>query len=259
MKLIETKIEGFIAEVIINNAEKRNSLSTALLQDFITALDFVEESGVRIIIIRATKGSKVWSSGFNIEELPLPGIDPVPYNHPLEKLIRRMQDVKVPMIAMIEGSVWGGACDLALTCDILVGTKQSTFAITPAKIGVPYNSLGIQRILNRLQPNIAKELFFTAKPISAERAYQLGILNHLVEIEHLEEFTNNMAKVISENSPISIEVIKKQIDTLSRSKPVAVETLFQIDELRQKAYNSDDYLEGKKAFDERRKPDFKGV
>jgi methylmalonyl-CoA decarboxylase len=188
----------------------------------------------------------------------LPGIDPVPYNHPLEKLIRRMQDVKIPMIAMIEGSVWGGACDLALSCDILIGTKQTTFAITPAKIGVPYNSLGIQRILNRLQPNIAKELFFTAKPISADRAFQLGILNHIVEVENLEGFTYKMAEGIAQNAPISIAVIKKQIDTLSRSKPVAVETLFQIDELRQKAYNSDDYLEGKKAFDERRKPNFNG-
>jgi methylmalonyl-CoA decarboxylase len=258
MSLIETKINGFIAEVIINNEEKRNSLSSVLLQDFITSLDLVENSTARVIIIRATKGSKVWSSGFNIEELPLPGIDPVPYNHPLEKLIRRMQDVKIPMIAMIEGSVWGGACDLALSCDILIGTKQTTFAITPAKIGVPYNSLGIQRILNRLQPNIAKELFFTAKPISADRAFQLGILNHIVEVENLEGFTYKMAEGIAQNAPISIAVIKKQIDTLSRSKPVAVETLFQIDELRQKAYNSDDYLEGKKAFDERRKPNFNG-
>jgi methylmalonyl-CoA decarboxylase len=213
-----------------------------------------------VLIIRATKGSKVWSSGFNIEELPLPGIDPVPYNHPLEKLIRRLQDVKIPMIAMIEGSVWGGACDLALSCDILIGTMNTTFAITPAKIGVPYNSLGIQRILNRLQPNIAKELFFTAKPISADRAFQLGILNHIIrKVDDLEDFTYKMAEDIAQNAPISIAVIKKQIDTLSRSKPVAVETLFQIDELRQKAYNSDDYLEGKKAFDERRKPNFKGV
>lgn len=259
MQLIETIINGFIAELIINNEEKRNSLSTALLEDFIKALDFVESSGARVIIIRATKGSKVWSSGFNIEELPLPGIDPVPYNHPLEKLIRRLLDVKIPLIAMIEGSVWGGACDLALSCDILIGTEQSTFAITPAKIGVPYNSLGIQRILNRLQPNVAKELFFTAKPVSAFRAFQLGILNHIVEKDNLEEFTHQMAVSISENSPISIEVIKKQIDALSRYKPVAVETLFQIDELRQIAYNSQDYLEGKKAFDERRKPNFKGI
>jgi methylmalonyl-CoA decarboxylase len=258
MKLIQINTIGNISEIVINNEEKRNSLSTILLQDFISALDKVEASHARALIIRAKKGSKVWSSGFNIDELPMPGIDPVPYNHPLEQLIRRLQEVKIPLIAMIEGSVWGGACDLALTCDILIGTNKSTFAITPAKIGVPYNSLGIQRILNRMQPNIAKELFFTAQPISAERAFQIGILNHLVPAEDLESFTYEMANTIALNSPLSISVIKKQIDMLSRSKPIPVESLSLIDELRQIAYNSNDYKEGKLAFEERRRPIFNG-
>ena len=254
MNLINTTLKTHIAEIIINNDDKRNSLSSDLLYQFIEAINLVESTEA----IRAVKGSAVWSSGFNIQELPMPGIDPVPYNHPLEKLIRRLQEVKIPLIAMLEGSVWGGACDLALTCDILIGTKNTSFAITPAKIGVPYNSLGIQRILNRIQPNIAKELFFTAQPINAERAYGLGLLNHLVDVDALEEFTQHIALSIAENAPISIAVIKKQIDTLSRSKPVAVETLFQIDELRQKAYNSSDYQEGKNAFDAKRKPKFTG-
>ncbi len=258
MNLIKTTLKTHIAEIIINNDDKRNSLSSDLLYQFIEAINLVESTEARVLIIRAIKGSAVWSSGFNIQELPMPGIDPVPYNHPLEKLIRRLQEVKIPLIAMLEGSVWGGACDLALTCDILIGTKNTSFAITPAKIGVPYNSLGIQRILNRIQPNIAKELFFTAQPINAERAYGLGLLNHLVDVDTLEEFTQQIALSIAENAPISIAVIKKQIDTLSRSKPVAVETLFQIDELRQKAYNSSDYQEGKNAFDAKRKPKFTG-
>ncbi len=258
MNLIKTTLKTHIAEIIINNDDKRNSLSSDLLYQFIEAINLVESTEARVLIIRAVKGSAVWSSGFNIQELPMPGIDPVPYNHPLEKLIRRLQEVKIPLIAMLEGSVWGGACDLALTCDILIGTKNTSFAITPAKIGVPYNSLGIQRILNRIQPNIAKELFFTAQPINAERAYGLGLLNHLVDVDTLEEFTQQIALSIAENAPISIAVIKKQIDTLSRSKPVAVETLFQIDELRQKAYNSSDYQEGKNAFDAKRKPKFTG-
>ena len=258
MQFIKLKHFGQYSEIILMREEKKNSFSTQLLHDFIEALDIVESTDSRVLIIRAASGSKVWSSGFNISELPIPGIDPVPYNHPLERLIRRLQEVKIPVIAMIEGSVWGGACDVAFSCDILIGTHQSTFAITPAKIGVPYNSLGIQRVLSRLQPNIAKELFFTAKPISAERAYQLGVLNHLVELENLESFTYDMANNIGQNSPFSISIIKKQIDIFTRSKPVAVDTLFHIDELRQIAYNSDDYREGKLAFDQKRVPNFTG-
>lgn len=258
MQLIQINNLGNISEIIISNEEKRNSLSTLLLNEFIDALDQAESTPIRVLIIRAAKGCKVWSSGFNIKELPMPGIDPVPYNHPIEQLIRRLQEVKIPLIAMIEGSVWGGACDIALSCDILIGTSKSSFAITPAKIGVPYNSLGIQRILNRMHPNIAKELFFTAQPMSAERAYELGILNHIVSSESLESFTYEMANTIAANSPLSISVIKKQIEMLSRSKPIAVETLSLIDELRQIAYNSEDYKEGKLAFDEKRTAKFIG-
>ncbi|MCK5847256.1 MAG: methylmalonyl-CoA decarboxylase [Bacteroidales bacterium] len=259
MKLIEVKKENLIFEIIIKNENQRNALSTDLLNQFVDAIDSLIISNSRVLIIRAAKGAKVWSSGFNIEELPEPGIDPVPYNHPLEVLIRAIEKVKIPIIALIEGSVWGGACDLAFSCDILIGTNNTSFAITPAKIGVPYNSLGINRILNRVSPNIAKELFFTACPISAERAFNLGILNHKVDADTIDAYTYSIANKIVSNSPLSISVIKKQIDSISRAKTVDIETISIIDELRQEAYNSDDYLEGKRAFMEKRKAVFKGV
>ena len=258
MALISIKKYDFVFEICIENDVQRNALSSQLLNQFVKYIEQIKDSEARVVIIRAIKGAKVWSAGYNIEELPEPGIDPVPYNHPLEVLIRAIEKVNIPIIALIEGSVWGGACDLAFSCDILVGTKQTSFAITPAKIGVPYNSLGIKRILTRVQPNIAKELFFTAKPISAERAYGLGILNHIVEIDEIEDFTYDLAKTIAQNSPLSISVIKKQIDSIARSKPMDVETISIIDELRQKAYNSNDYMEGKRAFMEKRKPNFEG-
>ena len=258
MALISIKKHDYIFEISIDNIAQRNALSSELLHQFVTYIEEIINSNSRVVIIRAAKGARVWSAGYNIEELPEPGIDPVPYNHPLEVLIRAIEKVNIPIIALIEGSVWGGACDLAFSCDILVGTKQTSFAITPAKIGVPYNSLGIKRILTRVQPNIAKELFFTAKPISGERAYELGILNHIVDIDDIEEFTYDIAKTIAQNSPLSISVIKKQIDSIARSKPMDVEIISIIDELRQKAYNSSDYMEGKRAFIEKRKAVFEG-
>lgn len=258
MGLINLNLSSNISEIVINNNKRRNSLSSELLEKFIAAINRVEKTSSRVLIIRAVSGSKVWSSGFNIEELPVPGVDPVPYNHPLEKLIRRLQEVKIPVIAMLEGSVWGGACDLAMSCDILVGTKNTTFALTPAKIGVPYNSIGIQRILNYMNPNIAKELFFTASPMSAERAFQLGLLNHIVDTKDIERFTFSLAEDISSNSPLSISVVKRQIDALSRAKPLAIDVISQIDECRNKAYNSEDYVEGKLAFQEKRTPNFQG-
>jgi len=256
--MIKFEVNNHIARLTFNHDEKRNSLSFAMLEEIYKALDNIDNDVVRVLIISANPGSKVWSAGFNIDELPLPGQDPLPFNHPLETLLRKLQNVKCPIIAQIEGTVWGGACELAITCDILIGTPKTSFAITPAKIGVPYNTSGIMRIMNSVTINIAKEMFFTAKPIKAERAYNLGILNHLVEVEELESFVNNLAESICQNSPLSIRVIKEQIQIISKSNPISINDSEQIDQVRSIAYNSQDYLEGKRAFEEHRKPNFTG-
>ena len=256
--MIKFEVNNQIARLTFDHDEKRNSLSFAMLEKIYEALDSIDNDVVRVLIISANPGSKVWSAGFNIDELPLPGQDPLPFNHPLETLLRKLQNVKCPIIAQIEGTVWGGACELAITCDILIGTPKTSFAITPAKIGVPYNTSGIMRIMNSVTINIAKEMFFTAKPIKADRAYNLGILNNIVEVEELESFVNNMAESICLNSPLSIRVIKEQIQIISKSNPISINDSERIDQVRSVAYNSQDYLEGKKAFEEHRKPIFTG-
>ncbi len=190
---------------------------------------------VRVIILRASNGAKVWSAGLDISELPKPGNDPIFYHHPLEKIMRRIQKFPAPVIAMIDGSVWGGGCDLSFVCDILIGTKNASFAITPARIGVPYNTTGIVHFLNMVELNIAKEMFFTAKPIGAEKAENLGILNHVVEVDKLEDFTFEMAEGIASNSPLSIAVIKEQLNIMGAARPINSEFYEMIDELRQKA------------------------
>ena len=258
MNFIKSSIENNIGTIIFNNDTKRNSLNVEMLGELLNALEEFKKKNVRVVIIRSTKGAKVWSAGLSIAELPEPGTDPLSYNHPLEQVLRSIQRFPAPVIAMTEGSVWGGACDLAFVCDILIGSPNTSFAITPAKIGVPYNSSGILHFLNILGLNIAKEMFFTAKPISAQRAENLGILNHLVPVEELEDFTYKLAKDITYNSPLSISVIKEQLNILGSSDPINPSTFERVQELRNHAYKSGDYLEGKKAFLEKRKPVFKG-
>lgn len=258
MSLIITNHTDNIGTIILNHPETRNSLSNRLLNDLIEALEFFEKRKARAVIIRAVAGVHVWSSGFDITELPVPGRDPLSYNDPLEQALRAIQLFPAPVIAMIEGSVWGGACDLSFICDIAIGCPTAAFAITPAKIGVPYNSTGILHFINVVGPRMTREMFFTARPIAAERAMQLGILNHLVPTEELEAFSYAMASQIAENSPLAIAVIKEQLRLLGNSHPLSPETFERIQGLRRKAYDSADYLEGKQAFLEKRKPVFKG-
>ena len=258
MSLIKVEIEELIGTICFNNDEKRNSLTNQMMTEFIDAFDLLQTSKVRAVILRANPGIKVWCAGLDISQLPEAGSDPLFYHHPLEKIMRRIQKFPAPVIAMINGSVWGGGVDLSFVCDILIGTKDASFAITPAKIGVPYNTTGIVHFLNMVDLNLAKEMFFTARPIGAKKAESLGILNHLVPAEDLESYTYEMAAQIAKNSPLSIAVIKEQLNIMGAARPINSEFYEKIDELRQKAYNSKDYKEGISAFFEKRKPRFIG-
>jgi methylmalonyl-CoA decarboxylase len=258
MALILSETREATGVLTFNNEAKRNCLSLALLGELHQALTELEAAKARAVILRAAPGAKVWSAGFNIEELSETGRDPLAYNDPLEKALRAVQRFPAPVIAMIEGGVFGGACELAMVCDVLVAAPSASFAITPAKIGVPYNIGGITHFLNVVGVHIAKEMFFTAKPVSAERAMEIGMLNHLVPAGELESFTLEMAKAIGRNSPLSIAVIKEQFRILTGSHPLSPETFERVQGLRRLVYDSQDYQEGRRAFLEKRTPVFKG-
>jgi len=247
-----------IGTITFNNFEQRNALSMQLLEEVIAALKSFREKNARVVIIRAKPGSKVWSAGMCIDELPDDGKDPLTYNHPFERAMRAIIDFPAPIIAMAEGSIWGGACDLATVCDIIIGTKNTTFAITPARLGVAYNSTGILHVIKVFGLQTAKEMFFTASPISADKAERMGALNHLVDAEEIEAFTYKIAKTISFNSPLSVSVAKKQITAIAQSTSLSTSTYELIEELRLKAFTSGDYKEGKRAFLEKRHANFTG-
>jgi methylmalonyl-CoA decarboxylase len=258
MSLVLTTSGNNIGFITLNCPEKRNALSERLVGEIIAALASFQTDGVRVVILRAPPGSAVWSAGHDVAELPTGGRDPLGWDDPLRHLIRQIENFNAPVIAMIEGTVWGGACEVAFACDLVVASPDATFAITPAKLGVPYNVSGMVTFVNTANLRIVKEMAFTAAPIKATRAEQLGIINHVVPVTELEAFTLRIAQQIAANAPLSIAVMKEQLRILAGARPMSPQGFERVQGLRRVVYDSDDYQEGISAFKEKRKPVFTG-
>ena len=258
MALIRTERREAVGIITLDHARKRNALSRAMVEELIAALQAFGEQRLRVVILRAAAGSAVWSAGHDVSELPEGGRDPLGWDDPLRLLVREIENFPAPVIAMVEGSVWGGACETVFACDLIIASPGASFAITPARLGVPYNIGGMLTFLNASSMRIAKEMAFTARPLSAERAERLGMVNHVVPSEELEAFCIAMATDIAANAPLSISVMKEQLRILAGAHMMSPQGFERIQGLRRLVYDSADYREGLTAFKEKRTPKFRG-
>jgi methylmalonyl-CoA decarboxylase len=258
LDLLDSEIKENIGCATFNDPHKANCLSSTLLQDLLRTFDQFEQQKVRVVILRAYPGAKIWSAGHDLREIHPDGSDPLPYDEPFEQVLHRVRAFPVPVIGMIEGSVWGGACDLAMTCDILVGTPTASFAITPVKIGIAYNTAGLNHFVGVLPLHIIKQMLFTGEPLSALEAHRLGLLNQLVEADKLEETTMKVARAIAGRAPMVVGLLKKEIQALTGGRGLSADEFEEIQSLRQRTYRSKDFKEGVQAFFEKRPPKFIG-
>lgn len=256
--LVLATVQGQVGTLTLNNVAKRNALSRDLLKALVDALRDFRSRSVRVVILRAAPGMTVWSAGHDIRDLPRGGSDPLGYADPLERTLRAIRRYPGPVVAMVQGSVWGGAFDLVLSCDMIIADETSSFAITPANLGLPYNTTGLLHCLNRLPLNLVKEMFFTAAPLQADAAERWGIINHLVPSAEIEAHTDGLAQLMASKAPLAIGVVKEQLRVLTDFQPVAAQVFERLQEMRREVYDSADYKEGISAFLEKRKPVFQG-
>lgn len=257
LNTVLTEIKDNIGTITLNHG-KVNPLSKVLIDDMLDALEVMKAASVRVVVLRALKGAKIFSAGHDINELPTNGRDPLTYNDPLRQVVRAIETYPAPVIAMVEGSVWGGACELVLSCDMITAAQESTFAITPAKVGVPYNIYGMLNFVKVADMHLIKELLFTAESVSVVRLEACGVINHVTTIDQLETLTYELAGKIARTSPLVHRVLKEELRVLSNAYPLNPEAYERIQSLRREVYDSEDYQEGIRAFKERRPPQFQG-
>lgn len=256
---VQTDVVGRVGIITLEDRDKRNAIGAEMASRVIAALESLRARRVGAVVLRAAAGMDVWSAGHDIGELPPGGRDPLGYNDSLEGLIRAIRTFPAPIVAMVHGTVWGGALDLVLSCDLAVADETASFAITPANLGLPYNITGLLHFQGRLPINVIKEMFFTAAPIDARKAREWLLINHLVPWDRLETFTLELAATMATKSPLAIAVIKEQLRVLSDYQPIAAHVYERVQGLRRQAYDSSDYREGLEAFAQKRQPIFRGT
>jgi methylmalonyl-CoA decarboxylase len=258
MNMVIAELNGNIGIITLNNPKKLNVLSKELVDDLAAALEQMKTEQARCIILRAPAGSKVFSAGHDISELPKGSRDPLSYEDPLRRGIRAVQSCPAPVIAMVEGSVWGGAFELVMSCDMIYAADSSTFAMTPVNLGIAYDIVGIHNLIRDCGLHVIKEMLFTAKPISAERALQTGIVNAVSTAAELQNTVMQTAELIVVKAPLSMTLIKEELRVLNEANPLTPDEFERLQGMRRVVYDSADAAEGITAFFEKRKPLFTG-
>jgi len=246
---------NYVCTLTLNRPEKRNSLTPELLirlSETLQTLSQIDET--RAVIIRGS-GDKAFCAGYDIGKLVFDESSDngqmTDRENPFEAAMESIIHFPYPVIAMVNGYAFGGGCDLAASCDIRVGADDIKMGMVPAKLGVVYTVDGLRRFVRAVGLSNAKDLFFTGATFGAEKLKEIGLLNYLVPKTELEDFTMNLARDISNNAPLSLKGIKRNLNILAAATPISEEAYRESGELVRAAFLSKDFKEGQASFFEK--------
>jgi enoyl-CoA hydratase/carnithine racemase len=239
----------------LNRPEKRNALNRTMFEALDHALAAIEaDKSIRAMVLRG-EGS-AFSSGVDLRELEQIESSGARWGVTPQEVFRRLEALPIPTVAAVQGATLTGGLVLALLCDLRVAAENAGLGMTPARIGRVPDYFIFRKFIALVGPAHTAEIMFTAEPLSAKRAYEIGLVDRVVVDERLATEADAMAERIAANAPLSLRAMKASIrrclsDTYNAEHK-------DIDEMRAAVLSSRDGKEGVRAFLEKRKPVWSG-
>lgn len=257
-KMLGRKADG-IGWMTFNNPERHNAVSMEMWQAAERILaDFTADDAVRVVVIHGA-GGKAFVSGADISKFESERSSEAAvaaYQAQTARVYDALSDCPKPTIAMIQGHCIGGGTALAVCCDIRICGATASFGVPAAKLGLGYPLGGIRKLVDLVGPSFAKEIFFTAKKWSADDARVMGLVNRVVPNDALEATVLDYARTIAGNAPLTVGSVKFIVAEALKDRGAANEAA--CDAMVKACFASEDYVEGRRAFMEKRPPQFKG-
>jgi enoyl-CoA hydratase/carnithine racemase len=256
---VHVRTEGHVGWMIFDRPERHNALSVEMWGAITEGLDVLEDtSAVRAIVLRGS-GEKAFISGADIsqfEQRRSSASAREHYDSVSGIANRRLAHCPLPTIAMIRGYCIGGGLGVALNCDLRYAAHNARFAIPAARLGVGYHHTGLKRLVDKVGPAFAKEIFFLARHFTADEAAAMGLVNRVVPGADLEELVADACERIARNAPLTLRSVKTIVAELVRGQGADLELCERTVDA---CFESADYVEGRRAFMEKRDPDFSGA
>ena len=258
-KMIAEK-EGGIGWMTFNQPERRNAISQEMREAILIILDDFElDPSVRVIVMKGA-GDKAFVSGSDISRSEKGEATPTELERQsrLSDMVqKRYLTLAKPLIAMINGYCLGGGVATALYADLRIASDNAQFGIPAARLGNAYNWHYTRMLVDAVGPAWAKDILITARRYTAEQALAMGLIHQVAKVNTLDSTVRGIAAAISDNAPLSVIAAKAMIDEAIKDQ--GARDMDKVVELRKRCLESTDFAEGRRAFNEKRKPQWTGT